>query len=161
MRLILQSELKFSSRAACDRPVRWGLVALSCELDTLAADVIAGSREISSFEDGGRELERGKGGGKLDRCEEGGALFVMLLSACCGDFWAVSYRAKFQKAFLNQPGETRGHQGSVSGSSTSTISSMFDNSPTGLDRIPKALQNPRMPVLHADQVRLHPQILQV
>ena len=71
---------------------RWGL-------NTFAADVIAGSLEISSFEDGGRELERGKVGRKLDGREEGGALSVMLLSACCGDVWAVSYRTKFQKAF--------------------------------------------------------------
>ena len=81
------------------RSVRRVPVALSWALGTTAADVIAGYLEKSSYEAGGKEIEEGKLRGKLDGRVEGDVLFEMLLSACCGDVWAVSYRTKFQKAF--------------------------------------------------------------
>ena len=99
MQLILRAGLKFSRGSLVIEWVKGLRSAVSWELNTLAADVIAGSRGISSFECGGKELERGDEEGKLDGYGEGVALSVTLMSACCGDVWAMSYRTKFQKAF--------------------------------------------------------------
>ena len=78
---------------------RWKLDTLAADVITVVADVIAGYREESNLRVGGKELEEGEVRRKLDEGVEGSALSVMLLSACCGDVWAVSYRTKFQEAF--------------------------------------------------------------